>query len=370
MQSPAVAAGEHAGETKACSRREEPLFLTFHFVSQAATTALLCAVGTPDVQQGYLFDSALGKHSEEEGLPAASPEEHSSLEDRYHLREKELKKLIGETLNVDEMLETLNDVKRSADKYPVRPSEFKNIKADSKREEPNSEQAVPSQNSGKETLDSRYVPAAVEANVRLVGLQKEAPSDAGLEETLGDRSKGTLSTETGRRESDFQRRNLEARHALQREILCDLFLNALLFCRDEAFSEAATSTFLGILKKVLQDSMLGRLSPVASAKAFKRLLLTYSIQRPPVSIKVFDSRALQAAMTYGVETFYRHYQLYVHCFTVRNSLVFQQETVPPRPRLSLQEFAVDTPEETRGEETDKDARAPEKMPMEFFGQTI
>ncbi|KFG54731.1 hypothetical protein TGFOU_285770A [Toxoplasma gondii FOU] len=126
MQSPTVAAGEDAVETKslhwsrektqAGSRREEPLFLTFHGVSQDATRALLCAVGTPDVQQGFLFDSALGKHSEAEGLLAASSEDHSALEERSHEREKELKKLIGETLNVDEMLETLNDVKRSTDK--------------------------------------------------------------------------------------------------------------------------------------------------------------------------------------------------------------------------------------------------------------
>ncbi|KFG44960.1 hypothetical protein TGP89_285770B, partial [Toxoplasma gondii p89] len=126
MQSPTVAAGEDAVETKslhwlrektqAGSRREEPLFLTFHGVSQDATRALLCAVGTPDVQQGFLFDSALGKRSEAEGLLAASSEDHSSLEERSHEREKELKKLIGETLNVDEMLETLNDVKRSTDK--------------------------------------------------------------------------------------------------------------------------------------------------------------------------------------------------------------------------------------------------------------
>nr|PIM00263.1 hypothetical protein TGCOUG_285770B [Toxoplasma gondii COUG] len=381
MQPPTVAAGEHAVETKslhrsrektqAGSRREEPLFLTFHGVSQDATRALLCAVGTPDVQQGFLFDSALGKHSEAEGLLAASSEDHSALEERSHEREKELKKLVGETLNVDEMLETLNDVKRSTDKYPIRPSGFGNINADFKREEPNAEHPLSGLNSGKQTLDCRDVPAAVEANIHLVGLQKEASSHESLEETLGDRGKGTRSMET-RRESDFQERNMEAKRALQREILCDLFLNALLFCRDEAFSEAATSTFLGILKKVLQDSMLGKLSPVASAKAFKRLLLTYSIQRPPSSIKVFTSRALQAAMTYGVETFYRHYQLYAHCFTVRNYLVFQQETVPlpPRPRLSLQEFPVDAAEETCGEETDKDARASAKMPSEIFGQTI
>ncbi|KFG54726.1 hypothetical protein TGFOU_285770B [Toxoplasma gondii FOU] len=254
---------------------------------------------------------------------------------------------------------------------PIRPSDFGNVNADFKREEPNAEHPLSGLNSGKQTLDCRDVPAAVEANIHLVGLQKEASSHENLEETLGDRGKGTRSMET-RRESDFQERNMEAKRVLQREILCDLFLNALLFCRDEAFSEAATSTFLGILKKVLQDSMLGKLSPVASAKAFKRLLLTYSIQRPPSSIKVFTSRALQAAMTYGVETFYRHYQLYAHCFTVRNYLVFQQETVPlpPRPRLSLQEFPVDAPEETGGEETDKDPRASAKMPSEIFGQTI
>ncbi|PFH34854.1 hypothetical protein BESB_068870 [Besnoitia besnoiti] len=118
------------------------------------------------------------------------------------------------------------------------------------------------------------------------------------------------------------------RYALQWQIVGDLFFNALAFCHEEQFSVAATSTFLGILKKVLEDSMCERLSAMESFKAFRGLLLKYSVQRPPMSIKVFEIRALQTAMAYAVETFYRHYQLYVHCFVPRTYLVFRQSTVP------------------------------------------
>lgn len=125
----------------------------------------------------------------------------------------------------------------------------------------------------------------------------------------------------------------ESRRELQHAILCDLFLNALVLCKEEEFSPEATSTFLGILKKTLEDSMRAEMTPAESFSAFRSLLLKYAIQRPPLSIKVFTVRTLQAVMNHVVQTFYRHYHLYVHCFVPLKHLVLHQTPTAIPPRL-------------------------------------
>ncbi|CBZ51667.1 conserved hypothetical protein [Neospora caninum Liverpool] len=279
------------------------------------------------------------------------------------------------------MLETLGapsletaEVEETADKRSSLAMDSKNPHTNLRWEVPTSEAPHRGvEHSGKTNIDCRDAPAKQETDVhtaRHTGLHAEAVPAAGSKGTTGDRGERTtgdsgqgLSQETGK-EAGLRQGECEARRLLQGEILCDLFLNALVFCREEAFSVAATSTFLGILKKILREAMLSKLTPIESFRSFKHLLLKYSIQRPPISIKVFNVRWLHAAMTYTVQTFYRHYQLYVHCFTTNTYVVFRQECVL-RPAESLTQHetgtlsddAAETPEQekTRGDENCKES---------------
>lgn len=54
-----------------------------------------------------------------------------------------------------------------------------------------------------------------------------------------------------------------------------------------------------------------------SFENFKELLLTHSVQRPPFSIGLFTFTEMKAIMAWALDTYYRHYKLYMYAFTDR-----------------------------------------------------
>ena len=54
-----------------------------------------------------------------------------------------------------------------------------------------------------------------------------------------------------------------------------------------------------------------------SFKYCKDLLLAHSIQRPPYSIGLLTLAEMKAALSWMLDTYYRHYKLYMYAFTDR-----------------------------------------------------
>eukprot|EP01012_Entosiphon_sulcatum_P025074 TRINITY_DN30340_c0_g1_i1.p1 TRINITY_DN30340_c0_g1~~TRINITY_DN30340_c0_g1_i1.p1 ORF type:complete len:289 (+),score=74.29 TRINITY_DN30340_c0_g1_i1:65-931(+) len=100
-------------------------------------------------------------------------------------------------------------------------------------------------------------------------------------------------------------------------ILLDLYAYLIQFCRERHLTLEKTSTLFSIVHRTHTRSMQERLSDTASYQAFQQLLVDHSVHRPPFSCQIFTVADAQVIGEYVLETYYRHYKMYLYAFTPR-----------------------------------------------------
>jgi hypothetical protein len=153
-------------------------------------------------------------------------------------------------------------------------------------------------------------------------------------------------------------------------ILSDLYFYAFVFTKDQRFNRPKTSAFMAILKKLIETDINTTAPDIhTSFKYFKELLFTHSVERHPLSSKIFEPAESKAILQYMTDSYYRHFKLYQYNFTKRNTTVLVQtspscvETMKtPRPLSQALSFAVQVPnQEEAPTEPEQEQEQPEQQ---------
>lgn len=114
-------------------------------------------------------------------------------------------------------------------------------------------------------------------------------------------------------------------NAKQAGILQDLFFYALVFCKESDFSPEKTSTFVSILKTMIDfDVESATCNMGESFQHFRSLLLAHSVERPPESTGIFSVSDATLIVNYVTNSYFRHHNLYKYALTTRRIINIQQ----------------------------------------------
>ncbi|RNF17249.1 flagellar associated protein [Trypanosoma conorhini] len=100
-------------------------------------------------------------------------------------------------------------------------------------------------------------------------------------------------------------------------ILLDMLAHLVLFCKSHCMSAEKVSTLVGIASKLHKESMSGGYTRAQSYHRMQDLMIQHSVPRPPFSCGVFTVRDAQAIDEYMLQSYYRHYKMYVYAFVPR-----------------------------------------------------
>jgi hypothetical protein len=121
------------------------------------------------------------------------------------------------------------------------------------------------------------------------------------------------------------------------DIISDFHFYNFAFCKGQHFDEPQTSTFLSVMKRILDRDINDSFTAVTqSHDRFQHLVQKECVDRSPHSKKIFDMDQSAAIVQYVTDTYYRHYNLYQFNFTKRVTTILQQKelaetVVLPRP---------------------------------------
>ncbi|XP_074476027.1 cilia- and flagella-associated protein 119 isoform X1 [Sebastes fasciatus] len=102
----------------------------------------------------------------------------------------------------------------------------------------------------------------------------------------------------------------------RRGVLLELYIQAVLFCRECNFKKEQTSALLSIIKSIHEVNIETPLNDIEQCfKYCKELLLCHSVRRPPFSINLFSSEEVDRVLKYIYNSYVRHYKLYKYIFT-------------------------------------------------------
>ncbi|KAG2437565.1 hypothetical protein HYH02_011207 [Chlamydomonas schloesseri] len=100
----------------------------------------------------------------------------------------------------------------------------------------------------------------------------------------------------------------------------DLYVHTLQFGDSLKFKDDKLSGLFSIVKLVHHRSIDEQLPMERSFLLFKELLLAHSVQRPPYSVGLFSFMEMQKVMDWMLDSYYRHYKLYMYSYTNRVTL--------------------------------------------------
>ncbi|PNW81692.1 hypothetical protein CHLRE_06g256450v5 [Chlamydomonas reinhardtii] len=100
----------------------------------------------------------------------------------------------------------------------------------------------------------------------------------------------------------------------------DLYVHTLQFGDTLKFTDDKLSGLFSIVKLVHHRSIDEQLTMERSFLLFKELLLAHSVQRPPYSVGLFSFMEMQKVMDWMLDSYYRHYKLYMYSYTNRVTL--------------------------------------------------
>lgn len=106
------------------------------------------------------------------------------------------------------------------------------------------------------------------------------------------------------------------------EILADMHYHNYTFCIAQDFVPKKISTFLSIMKYVLEDALNERRPAESAFEVCKKMILKHGVERPPWSVGIFSFDDVKAIMEYAHDSFFRHYNLYTYAFTNQCNLSF------------------------------------------------
>ncbi|XP_014880706.1 coiled-coil domain-containing protein C16orf93 homolog isoform X1 [Poecilia latipinna] len=102
----------------------------------------------------------------------------------------------------------------------------------------------------------------------------------------------------------------------KKAVLLELYVQTVLFCRQQGFSKAQTSALVSIIKSIHEANIETPLNN--SEQCFKYcndLLLCHSVRRPPFSVKLFSLDEVNCVLNYIQDHYLRHDRLYKYIFT-------------------------------------------------------
>eukprot|EP00953_Heterococcus_sp_UTEX-ZZ885_P036473 18787-Heterococcus_DN1.PRE.2 len=114
------------------------------------------------------------------------------------------------------------------------------------------------------------------------------------------------------------------------EVLVDFHFYNYAFCKEQRFDARKSSTYMSIMHEVITEDLAtdDAVSGVkASFERFKELVLQHSVERPPWSIGIFTLEDAAAITEYTVNSYFRHYHLYKHLYTVKVTTVLVQRNL-------------------------------------------
>ncbi|XP_015201682.2 cilia- and flagella-associated protein 119 isoform X1 [Lepisosteus oculatus] len=99
-------------------------------------------------------------------------------------------------------------------------------------------------------------------------------------------------------------------------ILADMYLYAVLFCRERQFNREQTSVLVSIVRALHLANTETPLNNMEYCfNYFTELVLCHCVRRPPFSIDLFSPEQATQITEYLVNTYFRHYALYKYTFT-------------------------------------------------------
>uniref|UniRef100_W5M6B0 Cilia and flagella associated protein 119 n=1 Tax=Lepisosteus oculatus TaxID=7918 RepID=W5M6B0_LEPOC len=132
-------------------------------------------------------------------------------------------------------------------------------------------------------------------------------------------------------------------------ILADMYLYAVLFCRERQFNREQTSVLVSIVRALHLANTGTPLNNMEYCfNYFTELVLCHCVRRPPFSIDLFSPEQATQITEYLVNTYFRHYALYKYTFTPQVRLDLSL-TYCGMPGLTLRWPGTDEEKETATE---------------------
>ncbi|XP_069011945.1 cilia- and flagella-associated protein 119 [Embiotoca jacksoni] len=102
----------------------------------------------------------------------------------------------------------------------------------------------------------------------------------------------------------------------KRGVLLELYVQTVIFCREQSFSKEQTSALLSVIKSIHEVNIETPLNNIEQCFTYcKELLLCHSVRRPPFSINLFSCEEAECILKYIHNSYIRHYKLYKYIFT-------------------------------------------------------
>jgi len=148
----------------------------------------------------------------------------------------------------------------------------------------------------------------------------------------------------GRKLSLRSKINADRGEGMQAEIIFDFHLQNLEWAIRKKMEADKISTFVSMMKYILEEAVSMRLSMADSFESFKQCLLRHSVQRPPFSVGIFSIDDVRDMKDYALNTFFRHFKLFQFVFVTRLELQVTpvRTTVMPAPCFVVEELTDET----------------------------
>ncbi|XP_070707391.1 cilia- and flagella-associated protein 119 [Pempheris klunzingeri] len=146
----------------------------------------------------------------------------------------------------------------------------------------------------------------------------------------------------------------------KRGVLLELYVQTVLFCREQSFKKEQTSALLSIIKSIHEANVETPLNNIDQCFTYcKELLLCHSVRRPPFSISLFSSEEANSILKYIHNSYMRHYKLYKYIFTpqVKLDLAMTYSGIPDQDELTMEDSSAEDVENVMENEADTETEA-------------
>lgn len=153
----------------------------------------------------------------------------------------------------------------------------------------------------------------------------------------------------------------------QVHILVDLYAHLIAFAKSRMMSPEKTSTLVGIVQDLHEQSMSQSLTRVASYDYLRKLMVQHSVPRPPYSAAIFDIDDVKDFDEYMLSTYYRHYKMYAFVFVQiqrANINTYMLGEAAEKPPLNLPALSAALPQSEWKRKTEERERCKEEARME------
>eukprot|EP01060_Flectonema_neradi_P015312 TRINITY_DN21961_c0_g1_i1.p1 TRINITY_DN21961_c0_g1~~TRINITY_DN21961_c0_g1_i1.p1 ORF type:complete len:283 (+),score=57.17 TRINITY_DN21961_c0_g1_i1:31-879(+) len=136
-------------------------------------------------------------------------------------------------------------------------------------------------------------------------------------------------------------------------IIVDLLYHATVFGIEQFDDDAKLSVFVSLLFDTHQESMDQKLQLLESIKLFESKLVSHSVHRPPKTVCLFNAVDLSAIHTFVVDTYYRHYKMYLYVFSTPTLLTVStgaMQVVVPQQPVKFRPLSEGVPENVQPEQ--------------------